>query len=80
MATGLTEIAVEILTVAGYALLSGVLTVAGLLSEQTAAETFATGPAPLALWFVIFGAAAIYGGVALVGRELLLTRLRVLVA
>lgn len=79
MASGVWEIGVEIGTLLVYALLSGALTYAGMLSEQSAVETFATGPAPLAVWFLVLGVAAIYGGVVLIGRDLLLARLLALV-
>ena len=49
-----------------------------MLSEQSAVETFATGPAPLAVWFLVLGTAAIYGGVVLIGRDLLARMLRLL--
>ena len=75
MASGLPEMAVELATVLGYAVLSGALTYVGVLSEQSAIQTFASGPTPLAVWFLLFGAAAIYGGVVLVGRDLLAARL-----
>jgi len=75
MASGVWEIGVEIVTLLAYALLSAVLTYAGVLSEQSAVETFATGPAPLAVWFLVLGTAAIYGGVVLIGRDLLVARM-----
>ncbi|GAB7014050.1 hypothetical protein [Halolamina salina] len=75
MASGIPEMAIEIGTLLAYAALSGVLTYAGVLSEQSAVETFAGGPTPLAVWFLVLGAAAIYGGVVLVGRELFVVRL-----
>ena len=78
MASGVWEIGVEIVTLLAYALLSAVLTYAGVLSEQSAVETFATGPAPLAVWFLVLGTAAIYGGVVLIGRDLLARMLRLL--
>ena len=75
MASGLAEIGVEIATLLGYALLSGVLTYAGVLSERTALETFASGPAPLAVWFLVIGAIALYAGVVAVGRDVFAARL-----
>lgn len=75
MATGLVELAIEIVTLLGYALLSGVLTYAGVLSERTAVETFATGPAPLAIWFLVIGAIALYAGVSVIGRTVVAARL-----
>lgn len=75
MASGLAELSVEIATLLGYALLSGVLTYAGVLSERTALETFATGPAPLAAWFFVIGAIALYGGVSMLGRTVVTARL-----
>jgi len=75
MASGLPELAGEIVTLLAYAVLSGVLTYVGVLSERTALETFAGGPAPLAVWFLLLGGVAIYGGVVLVGRDLLGTKL-----
>jgi len=73
--SGLTETAIEVGTVLLYAAVSGVLTYAGVLSEQSAIEAFGSEPTPLAVWFLLLGAAAIYGGVVLVGRELFAARL-----
>ncbi|GAB7094221.1 hypothetical protein JCM30237_13730 [Halolamina litorea] len=75
MASGITELVVEIGTLLAYALLSGVLTYVGVLSEQTALETFTSGPAPLAVWFLVLGGIALYGGIVAVGRDLLAARL-----
>jgi hypothetical protein len=44
-----------------------------------ATETFAGGSTPLAVRFLVLGAAAIYGVVVLVGRELFVARLLALV-
>ncbi|MFW5940000.1 MAG: hypothetical protein ACOCSD_04415 [Halolamina sp.] len=75
MASGVTELAVELATLLVYALLSGALTYAGILSERIAVETFATGPTPLAVWFLVLGGIALYGAVSAIGRTVVRARL-----
>ena len=75
MASGITELTVEIVTLLAYTLLSSVLTYAGIVSERTAVEAFASGATPLSIWFLVLGAIALYGGVVAVGRDLVGARL-----
>ena len=75
MASGVTEILVELATLLAYTLLSGLLTYAGILSERTAVELLAAGVTPLSVWFLVLGAIALYGGVVAVGRDVVGTRL-----
>ncbi|NHX35209.1 MULTISPECIES: hypothetical protein [Halolamina] len=75
MDSGITEIVLEVATLLAYTLLSSVLTYAGVVSEQTAIETFASGATGLAVWFLVLGAIALYGGVVAVGRDVVGARL-----
>ncbi|WP_435119782.1 hypothetical protein [Halolamina sp. C58] len=75
MTSGLWEIGIEVLTLFAYVLISGILTYMGVLAEQLAVETFATGSILLAIWFLMLGMVALYGGVVAAGRDLLLSKL-----
>ena len=50
-----------------YALASALLTVAGAFAELTSLSYLAAGNATFAVWLVVIGAVALYGGVVLLG-------------
>lgn len=77
MATELLELVVDLLTILLYAVLSAVLTYEGLLSEMSGVGLFTSGGDPaLAVWYLFVGALALYAGLGLIGRDLLLVRVR----
>lgn len=77
MRTELIEPVVDVLVVLFYAAVSALLTYEGVLSELSAlSQLLGGGETGLGLWYLFVGAVALYAGVAMVGGELLLPRLR----
>lgn len=76
MSTTLLELLIDVLTVLFYAAVSAVLTYEGLLSELAALGEFTGGEVGLGVWYLFVGALALYAGLGMVGRELLLPQLR----
>ncbi|AEN04783.1 hypothetical protein [Halolamina sp.] len=77
MRTELIELAVDLLAILFYAVLSAALTYEGLLSELSGIGQFANGGDPaLGVWYLFVGTLALYAGLGLIGRDLLWARLR----
>jgi hypothetical protein len=76
MRSELLDPVVDSLVVLFYAVVSAVLTYEGVLSELAALGQFTGGEVGLGVWYLFVGALALYAGVGLVGRDLLLPRLR----
>lgn len=72
----LTESGLELAAVAFYALASGALTYAGLLSESVGLQQFTAGETAVGLWFLYVGAVALYAGLYVVGYGTAWPRLR----
>lgn len=73
----LIEPAVDLLAILVYTVISAILTYEGLLSELSGIGQFASGGDPaLGVWYLFVGTLALYAGLGLFGRDLLLSRLR----
>lgn len=76
MYSSVTETGLDLATVTFYALVSGTLTYAGLLSETTGLQQFAAGETAVGLWFLYMGAVALYAGLYVLGYGTAWPRLR----
>ncbi|WP_257299354.1 hypothetical protein [Haloarchaeobius sp. FL176] len=77
----LPELLPELLHIAGYSLVAGLLTVLGAGAELESWHTFLVdGLSVMTVWYAFMGAAILYAAVYLVGYEQVLPRVRRVVA
>jgi hypothetical protein len=81
MSWTLLELLPELLHIAGYTLVAGLLTVLGIGAELESWHTFLVeGLSVMTLWYALMGAAILYAAIYLVGYEQVLPRVRRVVA
>lgn len=68
------EVAGEALAVAVYVLASGLLTLLGVVAEQTSLANYSAGDVTAAAWLAVMGAVALYAGLYMLGYRTLRDR------
>lgn len=71
MSSGVSELAIEAVSIALYGALSTALAYGSYLSELTAFDYLGAGDVGLALWFGVMGLVALVAGVSLLREKIL---------
>ncbi|WP_247730379.1 hypothetical protein [Halovivax limisalsi] len=74
MTSAVPEVLVELLSLAVYTILAGLLTVGGILAENASLQHLGGGDLFLAAWFGAIGVVMLYAGVYGIGYERLLVK------
>lgn len=74
MTSAVPEVLVELLSLAVYTILAGLLTVGGVLAENASLQHFGGGDLVMAGWFGAVGAVMLYAGVYAIGYERMLVK------